>query len=558
MDIKNFDFYPHEGIIPYTVPETGCTGFILRPETLGELAYRAFGTLSFTFTRSHIEHLIQTARDPSCSGNDRYTASFLLKNAAVAARGDLPLCQDTGVATVFGWKGNGIITADNTSDESALTEGIHRVYRDKNLRFSTVVPDGTSFFDEHDPGTNLPGQILLFRGAEEKKYRFLFCAKGGGSSNKTAFIQATKADLNPPAFDELLKKHIRALGTAACPPYTIAVVAGGLSPEQNLLVLKLATAGFYDDLAPDTLRKDGEEPAACTSLFRDGKWESRVMDLAAETGFGAQFGGKAFAVGARVIRLPRHGASCPVSVGVSCSAHRNIQAYIDETGIYIEKTAAEPEKIPGFTDAVRDGEAAGLSRTPVRTAPVSVDLNEGIRPSLNRLKGLAPGTMVLLSGKILTARDAAHGRWKKLLDSGGELPDYCTMYPICYAGPSGTPPGRVSGSFGPTTAGRMDGYADMLMERGAALVTIAKGNRSEQWRRACRMYGAFYLGTIGGAAAVIADEHILSSRIIDYPELGMEAVRLVEIKDLPAFVLIDNTGADFYCDMTKSTGGHDQ
>lgn len=509
------------------------TGF-LPSETLSRFAQEAFSRLSFTFTREHLDHLVSVARSGENTPNDRMVASFLLENAVISAKGTFPLCQDTGIANVFVWKDDSFRTqGDDTADISA---GIETAYRTRNLRFSTNIPD--SLFAEHDPGNNMPAQVLVSssqaKPGSEPSCRFLFCAKGGGSSNKTHLVQATKAILTEKAFDAWLREEIPALGTAACPPYSISVVAGGLSPEQNLLALKLATAGYFDEKLPGwDYRVMGTEP------FRVSEWEERVLRIAGETGLGAQFGGKALAVSARVLRLPRHGASCPVSIGVSCSAHRNLQGYIDRTGLFLQHTENDPLSVPGVREAVAQSPSTSDQR-------VKVDLDGGMDKVRSSLSGLPTGTAVLLSGTILVARDAAHARWRMLIAEGKSLPEYTVQFPILYAGPAGTPSGRVTGSFGPTTAGRMDDYADELMSRGAALVTIAKGNRSEAWRAACAKYGATYLGTVGGAAALIAERHIVSSEVIDYPELGMEAVRRMTVKDLPAFVLVNDRGEDFY------------
>lgn len=517
FDSENFDFFP-------------------QIKGLAETAEKAFGRLSFTFTKAHLERIIRAALSEQASENDRYVCACILKNAAVAAKGVYPLCQDTGIATIFGWK-KGSLSSCGGYD--GLSRGVQNVYERRKLRFSTSCP--SSFFEEFDPKNNMPAQVAVFEaGAElaplpgfaesspEQSLSFLFCAKGGGSSNKTSFIQGTKAFLTKERFSALMKEQIRRFGTSACPPYTIAVVAGGLSPEQNMLALKLATAGAYDDMTytPNS------------SGFRDRELEEAALSIAAESGYGAQFGGTQFALDAVVLRLPRHGASCPISFGVSCSAHRNVKAVLTENGLYLEKTVAAPETLPGFTEAVRFCEKTDAAKR--------IHTDGGIQSVRAQLSGSKPGDTILLSGPILVARDAAHARWQKCIDNGNELPSYCTKYPICYAGPARTPDGAVIGSFGPTTAGRMDVYAQTLMERGAALVTLAKGNRSRAWTDACRTFGAYYLGTPGGIAALIASEYILSQKIIDYEELGMEAVRLVEVRDLPCFILTDCTGADFY------------
>lgn len=526
FDGAGFDFFPTEGRI------------------LEEAAREAFSRLSFTFTRGHVEALIAAALDGNSSGNDRYVCASMLENARVAAEGRLALCQDTGIATAFGWAAEGF-RADG-SEREQLREGARRAYDERRLRFSTSVP--TSFWDERDPGDNMPPQLALFAGgcslAPEPEFvkalprgalGLLFVAKGGGSSNKTAFIQGTKAFLNRGRFADLMREQISALGTSACPPYSLAVVAGGLSPEQNLLALKLATAGAYSDMT----REPNE------TAFRDAELEGLAMEIASGTGFGAQFGGRAFALSATVVRLPRHGASCPISFGVSCSAHRNLRAVVADGGFYLEKTATDPASLPGFAEAV-----AVLGRKGAG-AEIRLDADEGIPALLEKLRPLKAGTRLLLSGKLLVARDAAHARWKKLLDEGRPLPDYAARHPICYAGPARKPDGAVIGSFGPTTAGRMDVYADCLMSRGASLVTLAKGNRSRAFTEACARHGAVYLGTPGGVAALIASRHVVSEKVVDYGELGMEAVRLVEVRDLPCFVLTAADGEDFYADLGR-------
>ena len=503
-------------------------------KTLEFLAATAFDRLAFTFTKEHLAHLAEIANEKTNSVNDRMVSAFLLENAVIAAKGVFPLCQDTGTAQVFAWKDDRVLTdGDDTIDLSA---GIEKTYRTRNLRFSTTQP--SSLFNETDPANNMPAQVTVAsertpKGAKPA-YRFLFCAKGGGSSNKTTFTQGTKALLNEKSFTEFLEKQIPALGVAACPPYSIAIVVGGISPEQNLLALKLATAGYFDrKLDGWDYRVFGTEPV------RDGEWERKILEIACKTGLGAQFGGSALAISARALRLPRHGASCPVSVGVSCSAHRNLLGYIDDSGIWLERTESDPLAAPGIAEAIRTNREEA-------THGIDINLDSGIPAVRSALSGLEPGTPVTLSGKILVARDAAHARWRSLLASGKPLPDYIAKYAILYAGPAQTPEGRVTGSFGPTTAGRMDDYADDLMSRGAALVTLAKGNRGAAWREACAKYGATYLGTPGGIAALIADRHVTASAVVDYPELGMEAVRLVTVKDLPAFVLINDKGEDFY------------
>ena len=523
---------------------------------LAVFAEQAFKRLSFTFPQEHLESLLNVACDPASSENDRLVAVKLLENAVIAAKGTLPLCQDTGVAQVFAWKDSSVYSILNavnrtmpfTSDTEALTAGVGKAYKENNLRFSINIP--SSLFDEKNSATNLPAQVDVFSTNEsgEPSYRFLFCAKGGGSSNKTDFTCATKALLNPQSFERFLQTKIAALGTAACPPYTIAVVIGGLSPEQNLQTLKLATTGYWD--AVEALNEAGgairwTDTVGGVRPLRCKDWEERVLQIAAETGLGAQFGGSHLAAHARVFRLPRHGASCFASIGVSCNAHRNLVGYISREGAFLQKNVSDPR--PFFEKAAAYTSGADAHHG----EPVKVDLSS-IDAARAKLSDYPVGQAFLFSGEILVARDAAHARWKALLESGKPLPDYTLHYPILYAGPAETPKGAVIGSFGPTTANRMDPYADDLMSRGAALITIAKGNRSELWRTACKKYGAFYLGTIGGAAALIAEKHITARKVLDYPDLGMEAVQLISVKDLPVFLITDDKGNDFYASLQKS------
>lgn len=536
MKIQNFDFLAHTD--KQDVQSIYATGLekpllIISEKTIDRLVYESFKRLSFTFTKSHIEHLISATLDPQSSNNDRYVCASLLKNAQCAASYVLPLCQDTGIAHIFSWSPQHVLLP--STSRKIISEAVFKTYKDLNLRYSTVVP--VSFFDEKDPSTNLPCQTFLFKEnlknpfspEGEQGASFLFCAKGGGSSNKTVFIQGTKADLNEKRFTALLKEKIVQLGTSACPPYTIAVVVGGLSPEQNLLTLKLATCGHV---------MENEES------FRDSYWEKKVLEFANTAGYGAQFGGKKAAIEAIVIRLPRHGASCPISLGVSCSAHRNLKAFISPKGIYLEKTITDLSAIDGFSQALSFAK-------PETTNEITVNTEDGIDSMLKKFSTIPIGQRILISGKILVARDAAHAKWKKLLDEGKPLPEYTLLYPICYAGPSRTPPGFPIGSFGPTTAGRMDSYADVLMSKGAARITLAKGNRGSIWKKACKKYKSVYLGTLGGAAALITSEFIVSAKVIDYSELGMEAVQLVEVKNLPAFVLINEKGEDFYEQLSE-------
>lgn len=537
--LDNFDFFPVDK----------------GNDVLQKMSEGAFSRLSFTFTKEHLDGVVKVALSQNASDNDKYVCACILKNAQVSSEGKFPLCQDTGIANIFGWKKKGFST--EVDEYESLSNGAKKIYDERKLRFSTSVPK--NFYDEFDPKNNMPAQVTILsenaslaptpnfvKNLPPKSLGMIFCAKGGGSSNKTSFIQGTKAFLTKEKFTSLMKEEISHFGTSACPPYTIGIVAGGLSPEQNLLTLKLATMGAYDDMT--------YEPNEFG--FRDKELEELGMKIANESGYGAQFGGSAFALNVIVIRLPRHGASCPISFGVSCSAHRNLKAFATEEGFYLEKTVQNPSKeIDKYDEVVKFAETSVI--TPVETTnscdfdklnhrELRVSTNDGMESVLTQLKDAKPGDRILLSGKILVARDAAHAHWKKHLDETGKLPEYASKYPICYAGPARTPEGCVIGSFGPTTAGRMDVYAEMLMSRGVSLVTLAKGNRSKQWTDACKKYKAFYLGTPGGIAALIASKYILSEEVVDYEELGMEAVRLVEVKDLPCFVITDSNGEDFY------------
>lgn len=506
---------------------------------LSFLAQRAFEKLSFYFTPRHLEHLITIASDTNASANDLVVAKSLLQNACIASEGVLPLCQDTGIAQIFAWKDEDLQTF--CDDQKALSNGALACWQAKNLRNSTNQPLG--LFDEKDPQDNSPCQISItpnFSGSH-KTYRFLFCAKGGGSSNKTSLFQGTKALLNEKSFTEFLQKSILNLGTSACPPYTIAIVVGGLSPEQNLLALKLATASYFNQKLPLwDYKVFGVEPC------RIPEWEHKVLTIAQKTGLGAQFGGTAFASDAIVLRLPRHGASCPVSIGVSCVAHRNLHGYIDESGLYLEKTVTAPSQDNRIKTILNQDLEKNDPTQVLTNESIDINLDDGLNAALTKLSQAKPGTSIALSGWILVARDQAHARWKKLLDEGKTLPEYTSQYPILYAGPAKTPKSHPIGSFGPTTAGRMDEYAELFMSQNVGRLTIAKGNRSSQWKEACAQYHGFYLGTIGGAAALIAQNHIKEVTIIDYPELGMEAVRLVKLDRLPCFVIINDKGEDFY------------
>ncbi len=518
---------------------------IVPPELLVRISHEAISNLSFYYRQSHLRLMVNQYKSPGASENDKLVIGALLQNAVVSAQGDFALCQDTGTAMIYGWKDESVYTG--ADDEASLSLGIKDVYRDCYLRASQTAP--LSFFDEYDTGTNLPGQITLYSNRDSQDgpvYRFLFGAKGAGSSNKTAYFSMSKALLEPIRFESFLEEQIKNLGTAACPPYRIAVVVGGTSPELNLETLKLATTEILD-AAPEFGKNETMDEALKNGwIRRDPYWEERAREIGERSGLGAQFGGGSLIIDSRVLRLPRHAGSCPVSIGVSCSAHRNILAEINQQGIFIEaleKNPAEFLKKEGLDFLLPD--SIGKRKTSSRHIP-RINLDTSIKELQNVLSELFVGDKIYLSGKLLVARDAAHMKWHNLIKEGKPLPEYLYKHPIYYAGPAATPSGKIIGSLGPTTAQRMDIYAEELMSRGIALVTLAKGNRTAVWTEACRMYNGFYLGTIGGAAAIFAESNIVSDYVVDYPELGMEAVRLIEVQDLLAFIITDNKGNDLY------------
>jgi fumarate hydratase class I len=490
-------------------------------EGLTELARVAMRQVSFLLRPEHNLQVAKILEDPEASANERGVALAFLRNAEVAADFDLPLCQDTGTAIIMGKKGQSVWTGIN--DAEALSKGVYQTYTGENLRYSQTV--ALDMYREKNTGTNLPAQIDLYA-SEGGEYKFLFIAKGGGSANKTYLFQETKALLNPESLVSFLVAKMKTLGTAACPPYHLAFVIGGTSAETNLKTVKLASAKYYDGL-PTSGNEHGR-------AFRDVELEERLQQAARDTGIGAQFGGKYFTHDIRVIRLPRHGASCPVGMGVSCSADRNLKAKINSEGLWVEALDENPGRlIPEKYRAKHDH-------------GVRIDLTRPMTEVLAELTRHPVGTSLLLSGTIIVGRDIAHARFKELLDSGQGLPEYLKKHPIYYAGPAKTPPGKPSGSFGPTTAGRMDSYVDLLQSHGGSMVMIAKGNRSQQVTDACKKHGGFYLGSIGGPAAILAEENINKVECIDYPELGMEAVWQIEVVDFPAFILVDDKGNDFF------------
>jgi fumarate hydratase class I len=496
------------------------------PEALTLLAREALRDASFLLRPAHLAQVAAILEDPEASDNDRGVALALLRNAEVSAHLVLPFCQDTGTATVFAKKGQRVWTG--VKDEEYLTRGIHDTYTTENLRYSQTIP--LTVYDEKNSGNNLPAQIDI-HATDGMEYSFLFVAKGGGSANKTYLFQETKALLNPDSLLKFLTDKMRTLGTAACPPYHLAFVIGGTSAEQCLKTVKLASTGYLDTL-PTTGNPHGQ-------AFRDPDLEQRLLQAAAKTGIGAQFGGKYFALDVRVVRLPRHGASCPIGMGVSCSAHRNVKAKINRDGIWIEQLEHDPGRF--IPDRLRRKDDAGVVR---------IDLRRPMKQILAELTKHPVKTRLALTGTIIVARDIAHAKLKERLDRGEDLPQYVKDHPIYYAGPAKTPAGLPSGSFGPTTAGRMDSYVDLFQSRGGSLVMIAKGNRSKAVTDACKKYGGFYLGSIGGPAAILAQDHIRKVELIEYPELGMEAIYRIEVEDFPAFILVDDKGNDFFAQLT--------
>jgi fumarate hydratase, class I len=499
----------------------------VKPEALTLLAREALRDVSFLYRASHLAKVAAILDDPEALANDRGVAVALLRNAVVASGFKLPMCQDTGTATVVAKKGHRIWTG-GVKDEEWLSRGIYETYQKENLRYSQTIP--VSMYEEINSGTNLPAQIDIFATPGET-YEFLFVAKGGGSANKSMLFQETKAVLNPASLEKFLKEKLRSLGTAACPPYHLAVVIGGTSAETTMKTVKLASAGYLDKL-PTQGNRLGQ-------AFRDLELEERVMELARKSGIGAQFGGKYFALDARVVRLPRHGASCPIGLGVSCSADRNIKARIDRQGIWLEELERDPARFIPEKYRANLGAEHG----------VKVDLNRPMKEILAQLSQYPVSTPLKLTGTIIVGRDIAHARIKERLDRGEGLPDYLKNHPIYYAGPAKTPEGMPSGSFGPTTAGRMDSYVDLFQAQGGSMVMIAKGNRSQQVTDACKKHGGFYLGSIGGPAALLAQDNIKKVELLEYPELGMEAVYRIDVVDFPAFILVDDKGNDFFMQL---------
>jgi len=494
----------------------------VEPAALTRLAFEAFRDISHLLRPGHLAQLRKILDDPEASDNDRFVAFDFLKNACIAAGMVLPMCQDTGTAIVLGKKGQRVWTGGG--DEDALALGIRKAYTELNLRYSQVAP--LSMYDEVDTGNNLPGQIDLFA-TDGDAYKFLFMAKGGGSANKTFLYQQTRATLNPDALLRFLDAQIRTLGTAACPPYHLAVVIGGTSAEMNMKTVKLASARYLDSL-PTQGSKAGH-------AIRDPELEAQVHALTQRMGMGAQFGGKYFCHDVRVIRLPRHGASLPIGIGVSCSADRQALGKITKDGLFLEALEADPAKyLPDYSAKDLGGEV------------VAIDLNRPMADIRQTLSRYPIKTRLALSGPMIVARDIAHAKLKELIDQGQDLPQYFKDHPIYYAGPAKTPSNYASGAFGPTTAGRMDSYVDLFQSKGASLVMLAKGNRSKAVTDACKKHGGFYLGSIGGSAARLAQDCIKKVEVVAYPELGMEAIWRIEVVDFPAFIIVDDKGNDFF------------
>ena len=491
-------------------------------EGLTAMAQAAFRDVSFLLREDHNRQVAKILNDPEASENDKYVALTFLRNAEVAAKGQLPLCQDTGTAIIHGEKGQQVWTG--CCDEEALSLGVYNTYTQENLRYSQNAP--LNMYDEVNTKCNLPAQIDI-HAHEGMEYHFLCVTKGGGSANKTYLYQETKALLNPSTLVPFLIEKIKTLGTAACPPYHIAFCIGGTSAEKNLLTVKLASTHYYDEL-PTTGNEFGR-------AFRDVELEKQVLEEANRIGLGAQFGGKYLAHDIRIVRMPRHGASCPVGMGVSCSADRNIKCKINKDGIWIEKLDDQPARhIPEALRNAGEGDA------------VRIDLNQPMSEVLKELDKYPVSTRLSLNGTIIVGRDIAHAKIKERLDAGEPMPEYLKNHPIYYAGPAKTPVGLPCGSMGPTTAGRMDSYVDLFQSHGGSMIMLAKGNRSQQVTDACQKHGGFYLGSIGGPAAILAQNNIKSIECVEYPELGMEAIWKIEVVDFPAFILVDNKGNDFF------------
>jgi fumarate hydratase, class I len=507
------------------VEEGGRMILKIDPRGLELLAKVAVSDLSFFLRTSHLQKLAAILGDPEATDNDRFVAYIMLRNTVVSSNEDLPWCQDTGTAIVIGKKGENVFTGGR--DAEHLSKGIYETFKTKNLRYSQVVP--LSMFEEKNTGTNLPAQIDIYS-TEGNTYDFLFITKGGGSANKTFLYQQSKSLLNEESLIKFVKEKIKELGTSACPPYHLALVIGGTSAEATLKTVKEASAGYLDHL-PLSGNESGR-------AFRDIEWEKKIETICHEYGVGAQFGGKYFVHDVRVIRLPRHAASCPVGLGVSCSADRNIKAKINKDGIFLEALERNPAR---FLPA----------KAPELEKPVEINLDRPINEVLGELTKYCVKTRLSLTGTLIVARDIAHARIKKMIDEGKPMPEYFKNHPVYYAGPAKTPEGMPSGSFGPTTAGRMDSYVDLFQSLGGSLIMVAKGNRNRQVIDACKKYGGFYLGSVGGPAAILAAENIKSVEMVDFEDLGMEAIRKIRVENMAAFIITDDKGNDFFDEYNK-------
>ncbi|WP_371173842.1 fumarate hydratase [Buchananella felis] len=516
----------------------------VEPAALELLAKEAIHDISHYLRPGHLQQLRNIMEDPEASDNDKFVALDLLKNAHIAAAGVLPMCQDTGTAIVMGKRGQQVLTEG--PDELHLSKGIMDAYTNLNLRYSQNAP--ITMWDERNTGTNLPAQIELYADTapgHELAYKFLFMAKGGGSANKSYLFQETKAILNPDSMMQFLEAKIRSLGTAACPPYHLAIVVGGTSAEFALKTAKYASARYLDSLPT--------QGSMAGHGFRDLELEERVLDLTRKIGIGAQFGGKYFCHDVRVIRLPRHGASLPVAIAVSCSADRQAKAKITPEGVFLEQLEFDPGRfLPETTDAELDASTDGVSGTG-KGAAVKIDLSRPMNEIRAELSKYPIKTRLSLTGTLIVARDIAHAKIRERLEAGEEMPQYLKDHPVYYAGPAKTPQGMPSGSFGPTTAGRMDAYVDQFQAAGGSMVMLAKGNRSQAVTDACAKHGGFYLGSIGGPAARLAQDCIKKVELLEYPELGMEAIWKIEVEDFPAFIVVDDKGNDFFAHTGEVT-----
>ena len=519
-EVTEYDFISNEGIVKRKFNNQDV--LVIEPSVIKNLTERAFGDVSHLLRPSHLKQLSEILNDKEASDNDKFVALEMIKNANIAAAGILPMCQDTGTAIVLGYKGENIFTGQD--DTKLISEGIYNTYQTKNLRYSQVAP--IDMFQEVNTNNNLPAQIEIYS-STGSEYKLAFIQKGGGSANKSFLYQKTKSVLNPETLKSFLYEAIINIGTSACPPYHLAIVIGGMSAEFTMKTLKLASIRYLD-----TLPKNGDENG---QAYRDIEWENIILKMTQEMGIGAQFGGKYFCHDVRVIRLPRHGASCPIGIGVSCSADRQVLAKINSEGAFIERLEKNPAKfLPEIKSSV----------LPDKT--IKIDLNLPMKEILRKLSEFPIKTKLSLSGKLIVARDIAHAKLLELLESGKGLPKYFKEHAIYYAGPAKTPKGYASGSFGPTTAGRMDSYVERFQKEGGSMIMLSKGNRSKQVRDSCKKYGGFYLGSIGGAAAKLALDSIKKINVLEFPELGMEAIWEIEVENFPAFIIIDDKGNDFY------------